>query len=146
MTQEPSRSGQDLVTCTLRTCLIWTILAAARAVFTRISGVPHWTPDAARTSDRDTRCVPLTVTERTTSSGELNRTQAAVPITPTAARAKNAARQPRRLCPALTPEVRLSPAASSGEAAPSLMMPLAPVTPVTPQGGRASRPAAARAR
>ena len=72
-----SRSGQDLVTCALRTCLIVSIRAATWAVFTRISGVPGSTPDLARTSDRGTRCVPLTVTERTTSSGEPNRTQTA---------------------------------------------------------------------
>ena len=76
-----SRFGQDLVTCALRTCLIASIRAAAWAVFTRISGVPSWTPDTARTSDRGTRCVPLTITERTTSSGEPNRTQAAAAIT-----------------------------------------------------------------
>src|SRR5205807_74900 len=81
----------------------------------------RWTPDTARTSDRGTRCVPLTVTERTTSRGELNRTQAAAPITLTAARAKKAARQPRRLCPALTPEVGPSPAVSSWTAVPSAM-------------------------
>ena len=87
-----TRSGQDLVTCALPTCLIVAIRAAARAVFTRISGVPGSTPATARTSDRGTRCVPLTITERTTSSGEPNSTQAATPMTPAATRAKNAAR------------------------------------------------------
>ena len=87
-----SRFGQDLVTCALRTCGIAAIRAAARAVFTRISGVPSWTPDATTTSDRGTRSVPLTDTERTTSSGEPNRTQTAAATRPAAARAKNATR------------------------------------------------------
>src|SRR5262249_52428885 len=106
------RFGQDLATRTLRTRLLCSIRAAARAVFTRINGVPGTTPDTARTSDRGTRRVPLTVTERTTSRGEPYRTQTAAPTTPTAARAKNAARQPRRLCRALAPEAGLLPAAS----------------------------------
>src|SRR5689334_25117483 len=97
-----SRFGQDLVTCTLRTCGIATIRAAARPVSTRVSGVPGWTPDAAMTSDWDTRCVPLTVTERTTSSGEPNRTQTAAATRPAVPRAMSATRHARRFLTALT--------------------------------------------
>src|SRR5690348_15489970 len=96
------RFGQDLVTCALLTWLIFSIRAAAQAVFTRISGVPGTTPDAARTSDRGTRCVPLTVTERTTSSDEPNRTHPAAAATPATARAMNATRQTRRFFTAIT--------------------------------------------
>ena len=83
-----TRSGQDLRTSALRTCLMVSIRAATWAVFTRISGVPGSMPATARTSDLGTRWVPVTITERTTSSREPNRTQTAAPMTPAAARAK----------------------------------------------------------
>ena len=50
-----TRSGQDLVTCTLPTCLIVMIRPAIWAVFTRIIGVPGSTSATARTSDLGTR-------------------------------------------------------------------------------------------
>src|SRR5262249_29441667 len=89
------RFGQDLVTCALLTWLIFSIRAAARAVFTRISGVPGTTPDAASTSERGTRCVPLTVTERTASRDEPNRTHPAAAARPAAARATRTTRHAR---------------------------------------------------
>ena len=90
-----TRSGQDLRTSALRTCLIVSIRAATWAVFKRISGVPGSMPAAARTSALGTRWVPVTITERTTSSREPNRTQPAAPMTPAAARAKHALAAPR---------------------------------------------------
>ena len=90
-----TRSGQDLVTSALRTCLMVSIRAATSAVFTRINGVPGSTPATARTSDLGTRWIPMTITERTTSSREPNRTQTAAPTTPAVARANHATRQGR---------------------------------------------------
>ena len=84
--------GQDLVTWALRTCLIVSTRVSTWARFTRISGVPGGTSAAASTSDLGTRRVPSPTTERTTSSGEPNRTHAAAATTPIAASAKNAIR------------------------------------------------------
>ncbi len=62
------RSGQDLLTCADRTCVMASTRRAAAAVFTRISGSPSGIAAAARTWLAGTRCVPLTTTDRTTST------------------------------------------------------------------------------
>ena len=62
------RSGHDLLTCADRTCVMASTRRAAAAVFTRSSGSPSGIPAAARTWLAGTRCVPLTTTDRTTST------------------------------------------------------------------------------
>src|SRR6516225_5163688 len=86
------RSGQSLATDADATCLIDSTRCATCAVLTLISGVPTETSAAASTCAGVTRCVPDTVTERTTISREPNSAHATPARTPRPASMKNAVR------------------------------------------------------
>ena len=93
MTVIVTPSGQSRVTCAVWTWRICSIRWAIAAPFTLISGTPGGMAAADRTSALVTRCVPVTVTERTTKNRESSRAQLTPPTMATAARAKKAARQ-----------------------------------------------------
>ena len=74
----------------------WRIASTRRVTApgsTRISGVPSGTSAAAITVAGETRCVPVTVMERTTKTRSPSSAQATPTMMATPASAKNAARQ-----------------------------------------------------
>ena len=85
-------SGQSFVTRADATCGMASTRRATAPVSTRSSGVPGGTSAAAITREEPTRCVPVTVTERTTSSRSPSRAQPTPATIANAASAKKATR------------------------------------------------------
>ena len=93
------RSGQDLLTCADCTCVMASTRLAAAPVSTRIIGTPTGIAATARTWLTGTTSVPLTTTDRTTSSFDPSSAQAMPATRAAATTPKNAVRhglRPRR--------------------------------------------------